>query len=103
MMTQMARGGGIPGMPGMPGMPGAGGRGKQKPQPKKGKGAKRSGNPAKAAQQAAAQKEKAAADLKVESFRERLVRQFASLQSVQSQMGGITSFLKANDNAASKG
>ena len=60
MMTQMARGGGIPGMPGMPGMPGAGGRGKQKPQPKKGKGAKRSGNPAKAAQQAAAEREKAA-------------------------------------------
>ena len=48
------------------------------------------------------EKEKAAADLKVEAFRERLVRQFASLQSIQSQMGGITSFLKANDTAASK-
>jgi flagellar hook-associated protein 2 len=49
------------------------------------------------------EKEKAAADLKVEAFRERLVRQFAALQSVQSQMGGITSFLKASDAAASKG
>ncbi|GAB3767497.1 signal recognition particle subunit SRP54 [Nocardioides ginsengisegetis] len=61
MMMQMARGGGMPGIPGMPGMPGMGGkRGKTKAQPKKGKGAKRSGNPAKAAQQAAAEKEKAA-------------------------------------------
>jgi flagellar hook-associated protein 2 len=48
------------------------------------------------------EKERAAADLKVEAFRERLVRQFAALQSVQSQMSGITSFLKANDTAASK-
>jgi len=48
------------------------------------------------------EKEKAAADLKVEAFRERLVRQFAALQSVQSQMGGITNFLKASDAAASK-
>lgn len=61
MMQQLANGGGMPGMPGMPGLPGMGGkRGKTKAQPKKGKGAKRSGNPAKAAQQAAAQKEKAA-------------------------------------------
>jgi signal recognition particle subunit SRP54 len=35
-------------------------RQKAKAQPRKGKGAKRSGNPAKAAQQAAAEKEKAA-------------------------------------------
>jgi flagellar hook-associated protein 2 len=48
------------------------------------------------------EKEKAEADRRVEAFRERLVRQFAALQSVQSQMGGITSFLKANDTAASK-
>jgi flagellar hook-associated protein 2 len=48
------------------------------------------------------QKEKAAADLKVEAFRDRLVRQFSTLQSVQSQMSGLTSFLKANDNAANK-
>ncbi len=64
MMMQMARGGGMPGMPGIPGMPGmAGGgkRGKAKQQPKKAKGAKRSGNPAKAAQEAAAAKERAAA------------------------------------------
>ncbi|MDF1602820.1 signal recognition particle protein [Nocardioides sp. YIM 152315] len=61
MMQSMARGGGIPGMPGMPGMPGAGGkRGRSKQQPKKGKGKRVSGNPAKAAQQAAAQKEKSA-------------------------------------------
>ena len=60
MMQSMANGGGMPGMPGMPGM-GGGKRGKAKAQPKKGKGAKRSGNPAKAAQQAAAEKEKAAA------------------------------------------
>ena len=64
MMMQMARGGGMPGMPGMPGAggPGGGKRGKAKQQPKKGKGAKRSGNPAKAAQEAAAAKEKAAAN-----------------------------------------
>ena len=60
MMTQLAKGGGMPGMPGMPGM-GGGKRGKAKPQQKKGKGAKRSGNPAKAAQQEQAAKEKAAA------------------------------------------
>jgi signal recognition particle subunit SRP54 len=58
MMMSMARGGGMPGMPGMPGMGGK--RQKVKAQPKKGKGAKRSGNPAKAAQQAAADKAKAA-------------------------------------------
>jgi len=59
MMQQMAKGGGVPGMPGMPGMPGLPGAGKrggakQKPQGKKGKGKRRSGNPAKAAQQEAA-------------------------------------------------
>jgi signal recognition particle subunit SRP54 len=52
MMRQMRAGGG--GMPGMPGMPGIGGGGKrakakQKAQVKSGKGAKRSGNPAKRA------------------------------------------------------
>ncbi|GAW48632.1 MULTISPECIES: signal recognition particle protein [unclassified Nocardioides] len=61
MMMSLAQGGGIPGMPGMPGM-GGGKRSKAKQAPKKGKGGKRvSGNPAKAAQQAAADKEKAAA------------------------------------------
>jgi signal recognition particle subunit SRP54 len=60
MMMQFARGGGMPGLPGMPGMAGGGKRGKAKAQPKKGKGAKRSGNPAKAAQQEAAEKAKAA-------------------------------------------
>ncbi|MBO9520162.1 MAG: signal recognition particle protein [Nocardioidaceae bacterium] len=54
MMQQMARGG-MPGMPGMPGMGlGKKAKGRQAPQQKKGKGARRSGNPAKAAQQAAA-------------------------------------------------
>jgi signal recognition particle subunit SRP54 len=49
-------------MPGMPGMPGMGGgkRAKGKQQAKKGKGRRVSGNPAKAAQQAAAEKQKAA-------------------------------------------
>lgn len=57
MMQQMARGGGMPGMPGMPGgMPGMPGGGRkagarQAPQKKKGKGARKSGNPAKRAQQ----------------------------------------------------
>ncbi|MBW8752330.1 MAG: signal recognition particle protein, partial [Propionibacteriales bacterium] len=52
MMQQMARGG-MPGMPGMPGMGlGKKAKGRQAPQQKKGKGARRSGNPAKAAQQA---------------------------------------------------
>jgi signal recognition particle subunit SRP54 len=61
MMQSMAKGGGMPGMPGMPGMGGPK-RSKTKAQPKKAKGAKRSGNPAKAAQEAAAAKEKAAAN-----------------------------------------
>ncbi|GAA4695584.1 signal recognition particle protein [Nocardioides nanhaiensis] len=63
MMQQMARGGGMPGMPGMPGMgaPGGGKRGKGKQAPKKAKGRRTSGNPAKAAQQAKADQEKAAA------------------------------------------
>ena len=60
MMMQMMKGGGMPGMPGMPGMGGVGG-GKRKPQPKKAKARRVSGNPAKAAQEAAAEKEKAAA------------------------------------------
>jgi signal recognition particle subunit SRP54 len=62
MMQQFAKGG-MPGLPGMPGMASGGKRGKQKAQAKKGKGGGRrvSGNPAKAAQQAAAEKEKAAA------------------------------------------
>ena len=55
MMESMARGGGMPGLPGMPGV-GLGKRAKarQAPQQKKGKGARKSGNPAKAAQQAQA-------------------------------------------------
>ncbi len=63
MMQQMARGGnpGIPGMPGMPGMPGAGKRAKAKAQPKKAKGRRVSGNPAKAAQEKAAREAAAAA------------------------------------------
>jgi signal recognition particle subunit SRP54 len=60
MMQQFAKGA-MPGVPGMPGMPGAGKRGKQKTQAKKGKGRRVSGNPAKAAQEAAAQKEKVSA------------------------------------------
>jgi len=64
MMSTLAKGGSIPGMPGMPGMPGLpgmGGKRAKAKQPKKGKGGRRvSGNPAKAAQQTAAQKEKAA-------------------------------------------
>ena len=59
MMQQLARGGGMPGMPGMPGM-GGGKRSKAKQQPKKGKGKRVSGNPAKAAQQRQAQQQKAA-------------------------------------------
>ena len=56
MMEQMARGGGVPGMPGMPGL-GGGKRAGAKQQAKGKKGKKRvSGNPAKAAQQKAAQK-----------------------------------------------
>jgi signal recognition particle subunit SRP54 len=60
MMMSFAQGGGIPGMPGIPGM-GGGKRSKAKQAPKKGKGKRVSGNPAKAAQEAAAAKEKAAA------------------------------------------
>jgi signal recognition particle subunit SRP54 len=59
MMQSFAKGGGMPGLPGMPGMAGGGKRGKQKAQAKKGKGRRVSGNPAKAAQDAAAAKEKA--------------------------------------------
>jgi signal recognition particle subunit SRP54 len=63
MMMQMARGGGFAGVPGMPGAPagGAGKRAKAKQaQKSKGKGGqRRSGNPAKAAQEAAAAKAKA--------------------------------------------
>ncbi|WP_125569546.1 signal recognition particle protein [Nocardioides baekrokdamisoli] len=53
MMTQMMSGGGMPGMPGMPGA-GFGKRAgaKQQAQVRKGKGARKSGNPAKAAQEA---------------------------------------------------
>ncbi|PKH44214.1 signal recognition particle subunit FFH/SRP54 (srp54) [Nocardioides alpinus] len=62
MMEQMANGGGMPGMPGMPGLGGgkrAGAR--QQPAAKGKKGKKRvSGNPAKAAQQQAAEKAAAA-------------------------------------------
>jgi signal recognition particle subunit SRP54 len=61
MMQQMARGG----MPGLPGMPGVGlgkkAKGRQAPKAKKGKGARRSGNPAKAAAQAQGEKEVAPA------------------------------------------
>ena len=59
MMSRMAQGGGMPGMPGMPAMPGASKRGKAKQQPKKGKGKRVSGNPAKAAAQKKVQQEKA--------------------------------------------
>jgi signal recognition particle subunit SRP54 len=51
MMRQMRNGGGMPGMPGMPGGGGKRAKAKQKPQAKAGKGAKKSGNPAKRAQQ----------------------------------------------------
>jgi signal recognition particle subunit SRP54 len=52
MMRQMRAGGGMPGMPGMPGVGGGKrAKAKQKAQTKAGKGAKRSGNPAKRAQQ----------------------------------------------------
>jgi len=60
MMEQMARGG----MPGLPGMPGVGmgkrSKARQAPKSKKGKGARRSGNPAKAAQQGQEQPKAAA-------------------------------------------
>ncbi|HSX67592.1 signal recognition particle protein [Nocardioides sp.] len=62
MMLQLAKGGGIPGMGPMPGMGPGPGAAKKKPQAKKGKGGKRvSGNPAKAAQQKAAEASKAPA------------------------------------------
>jgi len=52
MMKTVARGG-VPQIPGMGPMPGMGGHGGKKKQQGKGKGAKRSGNPAKRAQEAA--------------------------------------------------
>jgi len=62
MMRQLASGGGMPGMPGAPGMAfGKRAGAKQQAKPKKGKGARRSGNPAKAAQQAQAEAQKPAA------------------------------------------
>ena len=63
MMMAMARGGGAPGMPGaggmpgMPGMPGVGKRARARQAPKKGRTKRRSGNPAKRAQQDAAERE----------------------------------------------
>ncbi len=54
MMLQLAKGGGMPGMGPMPGMPGPG-RAAARKQPQKGKGKRTSGNPAKAAQQRAAE------------------------------------------------
>jgi signal recognition particle subunit SRP54 len=49
MMSKMAQGGGMPAMPGVPGMPGMGGGGGRRKggKQKKGKGARRSGNPMK--------------------------------------------------------
>ena len=63
MMKQLASGGGMPGMPGAPGA-GFGKRAgaKQTAQKKKGKGARKSGNPAKAAQQAKTEAESKPAD-----------------------------------------
>jgi signal recognition particle subunit SRP54 len=59
MMKQLASGGGMPGMPGAPGASfGKRAGAKQVAQKKKGKGARKSGNPAKAAQQAKADAEK---------------------------------------------
>jgi len=59
MMKNLASGGGVPGMPGLPG---AGKRAQQKKkQPAKGKGARKSGNPAKRAQEQKAAAEKAPA------------------------------------------
>src|SRR3712207_4200597 len=66
MMMQMAKGG-IPGLPGMPGMAGGGKRGKKAPA-RKGKGRRVSGNPAKAAAQAAAEKDKVAASAGANPF-----------------------------------
>jgi signal recognition particle subunit SRP54 len=54
MMKQMAKGGGMPGMPGMAGLPPMPGiRKGPAPKPQKGKGARKSGNPAKRAAQEA--------------------------------------------------
>jgi signal recognition particle subunit SRP54 len=63
MMMSFAKGGGMPGLPGMPGMAGGGKRGKAKQAAKsrQGKGRRVSGNPAKAAAEAQAAKEKAPA------------------------------------------
>jgi signal recognition particle subunit SRP54 len=63
MMMSFAKGGGMPGVPGMPGMAGGGKRGKAKQaaKNKQGKGRRVSGNPAKAAAQAQASKDKAPA------------------------------------------
>jgi signal recognition particle subunit SRP54 len=62
MMRQLASGGGMPGMPGAPGMAfGKRAGAKQQAKQKKGKGARRSGNPAKAAQQAKVDQAKPAA------------------------------------------
>ncbi|NYE34928.1 signal recognition particle subunit SRP54 [Nocardioides cavernae] len=63
MMESMARGGGMPGMPGMPGLGGGKRAGARQPAQAKGKKGKKrvSGNPAKAAQQKAAQDAAAAA------------------------------------------
>jgi signal recognition particle subunit SRP54 len=58
MMSRMAQGGGLPGMPGLPGMGGARRKGGKASQPRKAKGARRSGNPMKrrAEEEAAAQR-----------------------------------------------
>ncbi|GAA1963071.1 signal recognition particle protein [Nocardioides panacihumi] len=62
MMRQLASGGGMPGMPGAPGAAfGKRAGAKQQAKAKKGKGARRSGNPAKAAAEAAAVDKKPAA------------------------------------------
>jgi signal recognition particle subunit SRP54 len=59
MMRQLASGGGMPGMPGAPGAAfGKRAGAKQQAKQKKGKGARKSGNPAKAAAQAKAEGEK---------------------------------------------
>lgn len=62
MMKQMAKGGSVPGMPAMPPMPGLGGRPAASKKAKPGKGAKRSGNPAKRAAQEAGLPDTPAAD-----------------------------------------
>jgi len=62
MMKQMAKGGSVPGMPPMPAMPGLGGRPSASKKSKPGKGAKRSGNPAKRAAQDAGLPEALPAD-----------------------------------------